>query len=73
MQKLRELELVDLVLERFEANGLMDQMAINLSQSLKVLSVVNFTINHCPLQQIAMMSNLEVFFRFFSTYEILDV
>lgn len=60
MQKLCDLELVDLLLERYEANSLMDQMSISLNHSLKVLSAVNLTINHCPLQQIAMMSNLEV-------------
>lgn len=60
MPKLCELELVDLVLERYEANSLMDQISIGLSQSLKVLSIINLTTNHCPLQQISMLSNLEV-------------
>ncbi|XP_055317479.1 F-box only protein 39 [Sitodiplosis mosellana] len=60
MQKLCQLELVDLVLERYEANKLLDQMSISLSHSLKLLSAVNLTNFHCPLQQIAMMSNLEI-------------
>ncbi|XP_031622465.1 uncharacterized protein LOC116340235 [Contarinia nasturtii] len=60
MPNLCELELVDLVLERYEANSLMDQISIGLSQSLKVLSIINLTVNHCPLQQISMLSNLEI-------------
>lgn len=61
MQKLRELELNDLVLEKYEANRLMDQMSLCL-HSLKQVTLTNLTINHCPLQQITMLSNLKVNF-----------
>lgn len=59
MPKLIELELIDLVLEKYEANSLMDQLSLCL-QSLKQISIINLTLNHCPAQQIMMISNLEV-------------
>lgn len=59
MQKLGDLELIDLVLEKYEANSLMDQLSLSL-QSLKQISIINLTLNHCPIQQIMMISNLEV-------------
>lgn len=59
MPKLNELELIDLVLEKYEANSLMDQLSLCL-QSLKQISIINLTLNHCPIQQIMMISTLEV-------------
>lgn len=55
---LREITLVDLILERFEANKLMD--TISRAVSLQRLNIVNLSQNHCPIPQIAMLSHLEV-------------
>lgn len=60
LHKLNELNLNDLTLERIEANSLMDQICKTLSSTLQKLSIENLTVNHCCLQQIAMLSNLEV-------------
>lgn len=60
IKKLRELELIDFVLEKYEANSLMDHISLCLNQCLRKFSIINLTINHCPLQQISMLSNLEV-------------
>lgn len=61
MENLTELKLTDLVLDRYEANSLMDRASICLNQSLKQFKAINFTLNHCPLRQIGMLFNLEVF------------
>lgn len=60
MRKLCDLQLVDLVLEKYEANSLMDLISLCLNQTLKELVAINLTISHCPLQQIGMLSNLKV-------------
>lgn len=58
---LTELILVDLAVERYEANRLLDHLSITLNQRLKRLSLINLTNNHCFLTQIAMFSNLQVY------------
>lgn len=59
-QNLSELILVDLAVERYEANRILDHLSVTLSQQLKRLSLINLTSNHCFLTQIAMFSNLKV-------------
>lgn len=60
MSKLCDLILVDLVLEKYEANSLMDVISLQLNQSMKEFTAINLTVNHCPFQQVAMLSNLKV-------------
>lgn len=66
-KKLREFELFDLVLDKYEANSLMDHICLCLNQSIKILSVINLTINHCPLQQVSMLTNLEVMPKYYKS------
>lgn len=60
IHNLNELALKNLVVERFEANRLLDRLSVALSTKIKRLTLVNLTENHCSLPQIAMFSNLEV-------------
>lgn len=54
------LELIDLVLQRYEANHLMDEVSRVCSRSLCILSSINITTVHCPLLQIGLMDKLKV-------------
>lgn len=60
LQSLNELALMNLAVERFEANRLLDRLSVALSTKIKRLTLINVTANHCSLPQIAMFSNLEV-------------
>lgn len=60
MKRLSDLELVDLVLIKYEANGLMDLIGMHLNRTLKEFACINLTINHCPIHQIGMLYNLKV-------------
>lgn len=60
MKKLCDLELVDLVLIKYEANSLMDSIGLHLNRTIKQFSCTNLTLNHCPIHQIGMLYNLQV-------------
>lgn len=57
---LKRLELIDLVLERYEANKLFDVIARGNVHNVKMLLAINVTIVHCPLIQIGMFHCLQV-------------
>lgn len=60
LKNLCDLTLVDLVLVRYEANSLMDLIGMHMSRTLKLLSCINLTTNHCSIHQIGMLYNLQV-------------
>lgn len=60
MKNLCDLTLVDLVLVTYEANSLMDLIGMHMNRTLKQLSCVNLTTNHCSIHQIGMLYNLKV-------------
>lgn len=60
MEKLHELKLIDLVLERYQANSLMDAISLRLNHTLNELTLVNLTACHCTVQQIGTLDNLKV-------------
>lgn len=70
LHTLNELNLNNLTLERIEANSLMDQICKTLCSTLQKLSLENLTVNHCCLQQITMLSNLEVCIFIFHMHHI---
>lgn len=60
LPNLTELVVINLCVERYEANRLLDYISVALSASMKHLTLVNLTESHCALTQIEMFSNLEV-------------
>lgn len=60
LQSLKEVILTDLILERFEANRLMDHVSFSLYNKIDKIALINLTVNHCPLLQLNMFSNLKV-------------
>lgn len=60
LSKLQNLKLTDLVLERFEANRLLDEIAENCHFTLRHLNIVNVTVVHCPILHIGCFFNLQV-------------
>lgn len=54
------LELIDLVLQRYEANQLMDEASRACGRTMLVLHAINITTVHCPLLQIGLMAKLKV-------------
>lgn len=63
MQKLNEindLQINNIMLERYEANKLLDIISIHLNQKIKKLSLINLTTNHCRLHQLDMFTKLQV-------------
>lgn len=61
---LKYLKLTDLVLERFDANHLLDEISRVCNQGLTQLELINITTLHCPMTQIGMFENLQVQFYF---------
>uniref|UniRef100_T1H6H8 F-box domain-containing protein n=1 Tax=Megaselia scalaris TaxID=36166 RepID=T1H6H8_MEGSC len=59
LAKLKTLKLTDLVLERFEANRLLDEIAENCHFTLNHLNIVNVTVVHCPILHIGCFFNLQ--------------
>lgn len=60
LKDLSELAVLNMSVERFEANRLLDCISLALSAKLKHLTLVNLTERHCSLAQIGMFSNLQV-------------
>lgn len=57
---LRTLKLIDLMLERYDAKHLLDEVLNSCCLVLKVLHLVNVTTVHCPIMHIGLFLNLQV-------------
>uniref|UniRef100_A0A182N2U6 F-box domain-containing protein n=1 Tax=Anopheles dirus TaxID=7168 RepID=A0A182N2U6_9DIPT len=57
---LQSLSLVDLILERYEANHLLDEVLESCCLVLRRLCLVNVTSCHCPIMHIGLFLNLQV-------------
>lgn len=57
---LRSLKLIDLMLERYEAKHLLDEVLESCSVTLKTLCLVNVTSTHCPIMHCGLFFNLQV-------------
>lgn len=60
LQRLETLKLIDLVLERYQANHLFDTIHKNCLATLKALHIINVTTVHCPILDIGLFLNLQV-------------
>ncbi|CAD7088896.1 unnamed protein product [Hermetia illucens] len=60
LDNLRILKLIDLVLERFEANHLLDEVLDSCCTQLRVLYLVNTTTVHCPIMHVGLFVNLQI-------------
>ena len=57
---LKTLELIDLMLERYEAKHLFDKVLETYNMTLKKLCLINLTKNHCPILHTGLFFNLKV-------------
>lgn len=57
---LHTLKLIDFVLERFEANHLLDEVVCSCCTKMRVLNLVNVTTMHCPIMHVGLFLNLQV-------------
>lgn len=60
LPNLQTLKLVDLMLERYEANHLLDEVLDACCLVLKRLHLINVTLVHCPVMHIGLFLNLQV-------------
>ncbi|XP_039436967.1 uncharacterized protein LOC120418586 [Culex pipiens pallens] len=60
LTNLQTLKLVDLMLERYEANHLLDEVLESGCLVLKRLYLINVTMVHCPIMHIGLFLNLQV-------------
>lgn len=60
LKKLECLELKDLMLERYDAKHLLDEVLDSCCLALKYLNLVNVTTVHCPIMHIGLFMNLQV-------------
>lgn len=60
LNELKTLKLVDLMLERFEAKHLLDEVLESCSMALKALCLINVTNTHCPIMHTGLFFNLKV-------------
>lgn len=60
LTNLQTLKLVDLMLERYEANHLLDEVLESCCLVLKRLYLINVTMVHCPIMHIGLFLNLQV-------------
>lgn len=60
INELKTLKLVDLMLERYEANHLLDEVLESSCMSLKHLHLINVTMYHCPIMHVGLFLNLQV-------------
>lgn len=58
--RLRNLQLTDLMLDRYEAKHLLDEVLQSGQMVLRRLSLVNVTTGHCPIMHIGLFFNLQV-------------
>lgn len=64
LNAITDLQITNLMMERYEANKLMDTISIHINRTIKKLSLINLTMNHCRLHQLDMFTKLEVRIRF---------
>lgn len=57
---LKTLKLYDLILERYEAKHLLDEVLNSSCLVLRALHLVNVTNLHCPIMHIGLFLNLKV-------------
>lgn len=57
---LRSLTLTDLMLDRYEAKHLLDEVLQSGQMMLRRLSLVNATTVHCPIMHVGLFLNLQV-------------
>ncbi|XP_053685778.1 uncharacterized protein LOC128735313 [Sabethes cyaneus] len=60
LPNLQTLKLVDLMLERYEANHLLDEVLEACCLGLKRLHLINVTMVHCPVMHMGLFLNLQV-------------
>lgn len=60
LNRLRVLTLVDLMLERYEAKHLLDEVLESCNMALKELCLINVTNTHCPIMHVGLFFNLRV-------------
>lgn len=60
LNKLKTLKLVDLMLERYEAKHLLDDVLESSSMMLRELCLINLTSHHCPILHVGLFFNLKV-------------
>lgn len=63
LRSLHTLRLVDLMLERYDANHLLDELVQSgsaCSQTLRTLHLINVTTVHCPIMHVGLFFNLRV-------------
>lgn len=60
LPNLQTLKLVDLMLERYEANHLLDEVLDACCLVLRRLHLINVTMVHCPVMHAALFLNLQV-------------
>lgn len=58
LDKLKTVELIDLMLDRYEAKHLLDEVVNTCS--LRRLHLVNVTTAHCPIMHVGLFFNLQV-------------
>jgi F-box protein 39 len=60
LNKLKSLKLIDLMLERYEAKHLLDEVLESCNMVLQHLSLINVTSTHCPILHVGLFFNLKV-------------
>ncbi|XP_037953732.1 F-box only protein 39-like [Teleopsis dalmanni] len=60
LKNLRTLKLIDFVLNRFEANHLLDEVLETCCNKMRVLNLVNVTTGHCPIMHVGLFFNLQI-------------
>lgn len=60
LDKLKTLRLIDLMLERYEAKHLLDEVLESGSMAVNELCLINVTNTHCPIMHVGLFFNLRV-------------
>ena len=63
LDRLQDLQLTDLMLDRYEAKHLLDEVLLSGQMMLRRLSLVNATTVHCPIMHVGLFLNLQVIVR----------
>lgn len=60
IRQLKVLKLTDLMLERYEAKHLLDEVLETNCTNLRVLHLINVTSTHCPIMHVGIFLNLQI-------------
>jgi F-box protein 39 len=60
LNRLKRLRLIDLMLERYEAKHLLDEVLESCNFVLQHLCLINVTSTHCPILHVGLFFNLQV-------------